>query len=338
MKEKPDINLDLDSVGGAMKNKAEQLIQLAETKFDLTNTEIKLLQAVIKGEEANFSSDESELNDPAIAPGWDKNCTLRASLIVWLCTDPIACQSLTYLGFKITGANIEETLDLRFASLGFPLIFRSCIFLGMIRLERAKIKFLDLSDCYLTSYKDYDDFGTELDISLEASGIEIMGDCFLCNGFISTGRIVLDRAKISGNLVCNHGEFVCHQGYALTLNNADIQGNIIGEGLKATGGISLFGACISGSIECCRSIMFGRPQRNSILAQNIQVQGSIRLDGAIAFGCVSLQGATIGNSLSCDNSFFINIDDVVLVIGQAEIKGVVLLGQGFLAIGKSRPQ
>lgn len=317
-----------------MIDKAKQIIQLAEPRFDLTIAEVKLLQAVVDGKEANFSSNENEFNDPANASHWDENRTLRASLLVWLCTDSIACTFLPHLGLNIVGAKIVETLDLRFASLGFPMVFRRCAFLEPIRLERAKVKYLDLSSSHLASDYIRDDFGKTLNSSLEARGIEVTSDVILSNGFKATGRVSLDGATVGGNLFCIEGEFLNSQGYALRIDQAVISGGIILSNSSVIGGLRLYGSTIGGNIECPGS-RIENPTRNAILAQNTIIKGSIFLSNEFyANGCVSLNGATISGGLSCDQGEFSNKNGKALVVEQAEIKGVVLLGKGFSASGE----
>ena len=131
--------------------KAEELIQLAESRFTLYVPELKLLRKVVGGEDADYRADEDVLNDPANSAEWDQNRTLPAYLIVWLCTDRKASSFLTHRGLSILGAKIEGSLNLQYSSLEFPLILRRCAFTETIRLERATVKFLDLSGSYLAS-------------------------------------------------------------------------------------------------------------------------------------------------------------------------------------------
>lgn len=316
-----------------MTNKVEQLIHLAENKLDLTSTEIKFLQAVVKGEEADFSSDESELNDPANASEWDEDRTLRASLIVWLCTDPIACQSLTYLGLNITGARIEETLDLKFASLGFPFIFRRCAFLEPIRLEQAFVKFLNLSGSHVSFKRINNRFDTPVYASIEARGTHVEGDVLLSNGFKATGCISLNGATIGGNLDCKGGVFDSPGNVALTAFNAEIKGDVeLGEGFNTSKGFVLNGASL-GSLQCDGGI-FDNPEGCTLFVQDSEIKGSILLrNGFKTNGEVNLQGTKIGGVLSCRKGIFNNPEGCALTIENAEIKGSVLLNDNFCSKG-----
>lgn len=108
-----------------MTSKAKDLINLAAKQFKLSDPERKLLRRVIDGEQADYSLDPSR--------------TLRASLIVWLCTVREACSYLTHLGLSIKGAKIEGQLKLSFTILEFPLSFLNCAFTEKILLDRAKV-------------------------------------------------------------------------------------------------------------------------------------------------------------------------------------------------------
>jgi hypothetical protein len=155
-----------------MTSKAEQLIQLAQTaSFDLSDPESKLLWAVSKGEDADYKANDEALNDSARSSEWNENRTLRATLIRWLCTDSEACKFLTHSGLSVQGAKIIETLDLRDANLAIPLVFRGCVFAEAIRLERAKIKCLDLSGSHIASSQIHDISGVLVTTSLEAIAI-----------------------------------------------------------------------------------------------------------------------------------------------------------------------
>lgn len=316
-----------------MTNRAEQLIQLAGEKFDLTSTDIKLLQAVVKGEEADFSSDESELNDPANASEWDEDRTLRASLLVWLCSDSIACQALTHFGLNIVGAKIVETLDLRFASLGFPIIIRRCAFLEPIRLEQALIKFLNFSGSHVSSKKINNRFDIPVYASIEARGAHVEGDVLFSKGFKATGCISLNGATIGGNLDCKGGVFDSPGNVALTAFNAEIKGDVeLGEGFNAAKGFVLNGASL-GSLQCDGGV-FDNPEGCTLFVQDSEIKGSVLLrNGFKANGEVNFLGTKIGGALSCRKGIFNNPEGCALTLENAEIKGSVLLNDNFCAKG-----
>jgi hypothetical protein len=129
----------------------KNLSHLASTRFSLSQAECRLLEQVETGDVADYLAEEDFLNDPSKADNWDDSRQLRATLLVWLCTDAAASQLITRRGIQIQGAKIEGSLDLRFATLIFPLTCQQCAFTEVIQLEGAKVKFLDLRGSYLSS-------------------------------------------------------------------------------------------------------------------------------------------------------------------------------------------
>ena len=152
-----------------MTKNTDKLIRFAINRnsfSDLSEPKQKLLQKITEGD-AKYSEDEDH--------------TLRACLIVWLCTDSVVQRYLTHLGLKIVGAIIKGPLNLRFASVDFPLVFQRCEFTEAIRIDQATIKFLDFSSSYVTS--------------IDAQGAEIKGDVNL-DGFKAVGRVSFLNANI----------------------------------------------------------------------------------------------------------------------------------------------
>ena len=322
-----------------MRSEAKKsLTELATSSFSLLcRSEEQLLEKVTRGEEANYQADDA-LNDRANGDNWGEERTLRAELIVWLCTDSEAVEHLTHRGLEIVGAKISGRLNLEFASLDFPLIFRNCHFTEAIILKRAKLKFLNLSGSYVASSEIPDDTSEEKSVnsSLEAIGIQVESDVFLI-GFKAKGKISLLGATIGGNLVCDSGEFDNPKGYALSAQSAEIKGFVFFcKNFTAKGEVSLFGATIGGNLEC-DSGEFDNPKKYALLAENAEIKGNVFLHNKFkAKGKVWLFGATIGGSLVCDNGEFDNPKEYALVAQSAEIQGSVWLRNGFKAKGVVR--
>lgn len=331
-----------------MTTRAEQLIQLAETRFELSVPEVKLLQKVSDGGNAKYRKEQH----------------LRASLIAWLCKDPEARSFLTHLGISVFGAKIVGRLNLELISLEVPLVFLSCTFTDIIRLDRAKLKFLDLSGSHVASSEIYDAFlNLWLTSSLEAVGIQVESDVMLSNGFQATGRVLLSGAKIGGSLNCGNGIFYNPDGIALIAQSVEIKGNVIlSNGFQATSGVSLYGAIIGGTLDCQNGTFNGRevielfhidafdsytgvelfyggpchiPSGVALLAQSAEIKGSVFLcNGFQATGRVLLQGAKIGGDLDCGMGKFRNPDGIALIAQSVEIKGNVFLRSEFEAAGR----
>ncbi len=314
-----------------MTTRAEQLIQLAETKLVLSvpehEAERELLRQVIKGEDANYTADDDTLNDPGNTSEWNETRTLRASLIVWLCTDIEARPFLTHRGLRIVGAKIEGALNLQFVSIDFPMVFRRCAFTKPIGLDWAKVKFLDLSGSYVASSQIYNLSEKLIISSLEANGIQVDSDVFLCNGFQATGRVSLMGATIGGNLHCKDGTFFGSEGTALLADNAAIEGNaFLCYGFQATGIVSLLRATIGGELNC-NDGHFDYPEgKYALIVQGAQIKGSLLLRKSKVNGTVWLIRATIGANLECDDGqFYYGAEGDALQAENSEIKGSFLL-------------
>lgn len=297
-----------------MTIKAELLIQLAAERFDLSESEKKLLQSISTDGEVIYSAVDEELNDPTRSSEWGDIRTLRASLLVWLCTDVDANQYLTYRGLRIAGAKIEGSLNLQFAILDFPLVFYRCVFDQSILLDGAKLKHLDLSGAYI------------FNASLEAGGVQVENNVFLSNGFHVSGRVCLLGASIGGNLQCNRGRFDNPIGDALLAQSAEIKGNILlNDGFHASGQVWLLGAKIGGNLDCSGG-RFKGCGGYALMAKSAVIGDNIYLSKTFcASGQVLLSDITIGGSLICDEGKFETHYQEALMAERAEIKGDVLL-------------
>ena len=338
-----------------MTTKAEQLIQIAKTRFDLSvskhGSECKLLRQVIKGEDADYRDlqlntipiiwllirqyncmsgmlilhESDALNDPAIASEWDSIRTLRASLIVWLCTAPEPRLFVTHCGLSIKGARIEGSLNLELARLDFPLIFHRCAFTDLIRLDQAQLKFLDLSGSYIDSSQTSDVSKKFFLSSLQANGMQVDGNVLLHNGFHATAQVSLVGAIIGGNLHCEKGTFLGSEGIALLAENIEVKGNVLlSSGFHATGQVSLMEAIIGGSLYCNDGYFDYSKEEYVLIIQSAEIKGSFLLRNSIVKGTVWLMRAIISGALECSGTFY-GANEIALQADSSKIKGSVSL-------------
>ncbi|NNG15442.1 MAG: hypothetical protein HKM89_03095, partial [Gemmatimonadales bacterium] len=166
---------------------ASELIKLAREKFgDLSTADEKVLNAVARGEVADLRSDSDEDNDPAQAQHWSEERAFNADRIAWLCTDAPASALVTHRGIQLELARIDENLDLDWARVPFPLIFRRCAFSGPISLRFAEVPGLSFVGTHTRS--------------LNAERLKVEGSVFLSDGFTAEGEGRLRGATIGGNL------------------------------------------------------------------------------------------------------------------------------------------
>ena len=322
----------------------------------LSDAELELLDSVAEGKDADFISTwdnirslqgASQLYRLAILWEFDSvavgllltiilhkwnNPSLRASLLIWLCTDKKASSFLTHRGISVIGAKIDGCLDLRYIDLDVPLIFKRCYFTEGIRLDQAKVKLLNLSGSYVASSGD----------AIVAQGAEIKGAVFLTDGFQAQGQVSLPRATIGGIFVCRKGIFENPKGNAIVAEGAEIKGSVfLDDGFQAQGQVSFAGATIGGTFQCRKGI-FENPgkdkngkDKHAILAQGAEIKGAVFLDdGFKAQGQVSFAGATIGRVFQCSKGIFENPKGNAILAESAEIKGAVFLNDSFKAQGE----
>ena len=319
---------------------ADALIKLASDCFNLSESERHLLKQVAVGKEAIYLAEAGvegdTQDDPSQADDWAESRTLRAEVLVWLCTNADASQFVNHWGIQIKGAKIKGSLDLQFATLPFPLICQRCAFTEVIRLDRATIKLLDLSGSYVASNViSVPGVEQEVQAAIEARGLRVESDVFLHNGFHATGCVSLLGATIGSNFSCNRGRFENTDGDALLAQSIEVKGDVfLHNGFHSTGRVSLAGAKIGSNLDCNQG-WFENAGGDALLAQSIEVKGFVFLsDGFQAVGRVSFLGAKIGASLECTQCRFANYGSTALFAQNMVVMGNVFLCNGFHAVGR----
>ena len=314
----------------AETNSATKLLELARARFaELSSAEEDLFRAVANGEPKDYSNPLGKDNDPAVADKWAGDRVLRASRIVWLCTDQQAAALVTYHGITVKGARIDEEMDLNYADLSFPLRFFSCAFTDTLSLTGAHLLNLDLGASHLRG--------------LHANWANIESSVFLNNGFKNRGEVRLWGTTVGGNLNCESAEIINGVGNALSCDGAKITGNVsLNDGFKAEGEVRLIGATIGGDFSCDGGQLLN-PGRYALSADKVNINGSVSFglfrknrfhaEPFQAEGNVSLVGATIGGDLNCSGGILSNPTGSALSCDGARITGKVSLSDCFKADG-----
>ena len=314
----------------AETNSATKLLELARARFaELSSAEEDLFRAVANGEPKDYSNPLGKDNDPAVADKWAGDRVLRASRIVWLCTDQQAAALVTYHGITVKGARIDEEMDLNYADLSFPLRFFSCAFTDTLSLTGAHLLNLDLGASHLRG--------------LHANWANIESSVFLNNGFKNRGEVRLWGTTVGGNLNCESAEIINGVGNALSCDGAKITGNVsLNDGFKAEGEVRLIGATIGGDFSCDGGQLLN-PGRYALSADKVNINGSVSFglfrknrfhaEPFQAEGNVSLVGATIGGDLNCSGGILSNPTGSALSCDGASITGKISLSDCFKADG-----
>src|SRR5277367_4205376 len=126
----------------------------------------------------------------------------------------------------VEGACIVGTLDLRYAHMDMPLIMKHCSFDGGIDLSAAQAVSVVLDGSCFASFHGY---GLRVDGDADWSG---------CRG----GQIDIFGARIGGRLWLTGAELEGPgSGFAFNAPDLVVEGGMYCRGMKATGGVNLYG-------------------------------------------------------------------------------------------------
>ena len=351
---------------GIMPDNAEKVVKLISmglARFgQLSETELKLFRAAANGEVAEFRVGNGALNHPAYANQWGNDRWLQADRIAWLCGISNTENLLTERGIRIRGAKISGPLLLDYMVVNVPLAFSHCAFSDAIFLQHAKARMLDFQLTHCTS--------------INANGVEVDGPICLRNAFQAIGLINLHEAKINGDFDCTYSRLFNPGTDAILATGIEVKGQLRLISNTIVGGVNLHHAKIAGSLDCynCKILnpkgdallATGINVGGAILLSglfstkravrrvvNLQIMkfgnaiffgGIFSVTGFLALGRVNLQYATLGGSLECENGQFEHSPQIhdrdaqepALNLECANIRGYVLLRNGFLSLGSVR--
>jgi hypothetical protein len=188
-------------------------------------------------------------------------------------------------GVRIHGAVIEGALDFEGCTLSAPLFLLNCELTGMLTLRDAHAQTIDL--------------GGSRCRAIDADRLEVTGSVFMRRGFVAGAPVRLLGAKISGNLVCEHGSFKGHDtlGNALACDGIEIGGAaFLGNGFMAAGIVRMVGAKIGIDVNCAGGSFFAV---TAVKLSRASIGGTLWLgaphrQAATFHGGIDLTGAKVG--------------------------------------------
>ena len=315
-------------------NQSKSLVDLAWRHFDLSQYERCFLSGISDYKDISISNNNN-VNQKLLKESVDSKTIpkISADLLSWLCTNSDATAYINRWGVRVFDTQIEGLLNLQFAKIPFPLVFRRCLFTKAIRLEHASVSYLDLSGTCLKGSKIIDLDGESITSALEAIRLKVEHHILLGNGFKANGVVNFLGANISGQLNCRGGYFSNPNGDALYAQEAEIGNSVILKDLKAEGTVSLAGAKIAGQLNCSGG-HFINPNGDALNAQGTIIDGPVFLRNHFkAEGTVLLAGSKIGSQIDCEQASFIKPNGYALIFQEAEINESVFLRNCFNAEG-----
>lgn len=155
-------------------NKSDNLERMAREKFGaLSRAELLLVRSApdrdIEWAGPHDDPDDPS-NDPLHADSWGPDRTIRAPILVWLSSDPVASRMVHPSGAGIIGARIAGLLDLSYQTVSSPLSLIRCVIKEGVDISNAHVR----------------------DINLRAS---------------ATGPVMGNMAEVSGDVVLTFGHY-----------------------------------------------------------------------------------------------------------------------------------
>jgi len=270
------------------------LIDLALVRFtQLAPADHEVLMSAVLGVAADFSDRDDDVNDPLNADAWPPERVVSAEVVAWLCTDKTAAAFVSHRGIWIQGARIDGVLDLRDATVPFPLLFIGCRFVQVINVQDARLRGLYLDGSRAPG--------------IAGDGLQAGENIFLRDGFTSTGEVRLIGARIGGNFECSGGKFFREYETAINGDRIQVEGSVLfRNGFESRGAVRLAGARIGGELGC-QGATFSHPDLPALYAAGAQVQGNVvfrhgaLMNGLVSFASARVEGSFVWRELVAPN-------------------------------------
>ncbi|MBI5747906.1 MAG: hypothetical protein HZA00_02190 [Nitrospinae bacterium] len=292
-----------------MKNLIDLLPE--HLKDGIKPAEERLLEAVQKGDPADFRRGEEEIDKPEKADKWGNERIIRSEILYWLCTSPDAIQNIHTKGIQIWGAKITGFIDFEGASIPHILRIMNCFIEEEIILMDAKTKTINLFKSLLKSFT--------------ADRINIEGTLVL-KKVIAKGVIRLLGANINGDLNCNGASFENAEGDSFRGDGLTTKGSVFLDNVTSKGAILLPGAKINGNLGCTGA-SFESVEGYSFIGDRLSTKDSVVFNNITSKGVIRLLGANINGDLDCTGASFEDAGKYVLITERAKIGGVFFLNK-----------
>lgn len=251
---------------------------MVKKRADPRVAEERMRTAFLHNEMLDLCTGLQDQDDPSGGMRWTAERQIRADVIAELARQRSdrGGSALRLAGVRIVGA-----LDLRYAQITKPLIMRDCYFDQPVDLSGA----CTVSVC-LT--------GSNLP-ALACHGLQAEGDIDL-NG-IDSGEIDAFGAHVGGRLWLQsarlHGQ---GDGWAFNAPDLVVGGGMYCRGVRAAGGINIYGATIGSTLEL-REATLTHPGATALRAPGLTVKFDMDCSACAASGAVDLFGANVGGQL-----------------------------------------
>ena len=259
---------------------------------DLTSAERRVWQAFRTGEEVNFRRGD---DDPALGDSWGPERTVRAEVLrALLLRNPT--DETEVAAVRIVGARISGLLNLQYGVVAHPVRLMGCHFEQAPNMYGAQSRQLNLSECFLPGLWA---------ATIRVGGVLRLTDCRI------PGEVRLGGARIAGAFFLDRAHLGAGHGEVLQLNQARVDDDIWGPGLRAEGMVRLTGAQVAGAVNLENAVL-SNPDDVALSAENLVVGAGVRGLRLCAYGHVEMRGAKIAGQLNLTHARLSNPGGVAL--------------------------
>lgn len=271
----------------------DDLVKLARKHFNYDSIKAdqerqafnEFFLSVHHGENAKFGPENPTSEELSKGYLWAPDRTVKAEWIMWVCKDADAVKMVQSTGIQVTGAKIDDRLDLSWLKLEFPLSAAACYFTRDINLSGSSLRNLQLSRAYLSG-------------ELNGNNSTLQGNVGLYN-CKAAGLVSFWDAKITGGFDSYGTQFYNGPSTALTLAYANIGAGVYIQNASGLGEINCQNADITGEMDCSGSTF---PVFQGHL---MKVSGRVRLNFK-KIRHIWIISSVIGSDLSCTNGTIVS--------------------------------
>lgn len=260
----------------------------------LSRTELRLVDSVVNGQELDLRR------------RFRRN--IRSSVIRDIAQGRLA-PNADPLGIRLTGAVIEEPLNLELMQSTLPISFDSCLFAQGINARRARLHSLNLFDCTVTGPHDGSP-AIQCEEAVFIDGVRL--DDITVSARSEAGAIRFSRAQIGGHLILIGGTVDNQYGPAFSATHMRVSGDLrlddgrfIGSG--ESGAILIRGSELGSQVILSNARVVNVGGGPALAAGRAQVAGQVIVKDTELFGiksgdAVEFHDAKLGELVLQDTS------------------------------------
>jgi hypothetical protein len=269
--------------------------EVPEWLGDLSDAEQILWDRFPYGVTVDYSSGDSEIDDPARAAEWGPERTIRAEVVCALLLGARAPIPGRTAGVRVTGARIVGQSELRHGRIEVPLTLRRCWIEDTLRLDESIAMSIDLSGSHV-------------------------------------GRILAEGARIRGSLKLDDTTVSGDPAFALRLDEITVDTDLSAKRMTCLGPVRLNGANIGAILDMTGSTL-SQPGDVALNLGSARIGRAMLLSDARLKGQLRLPGAYCGGLALLSRTHITEVAGTAIEAEGFEVSGDGYFQHGFQADG-----